>query len=253
MTLHGLRVLNTRPAGQNHALSQAITDAGGIAIEVPTLAIEPTAHDWQTQLPRLTEVQHAIFISSNAVRFFYACIKEPWPTTLQTIAIGEATANALRQQQVVVHHIPPVADSKHLLELPSLQHVNHQTIVLIKGEKGSSDIETRLKARGARLIPLAVYRRRLPKTDPQRMHSLWHDDKVDIILFTSEEAMRNLLTMVGKKAHAWLCNTPCLVISERLATAAYQLGMQTIIISRYDTILKTLEHFNQGLIHDHQQ
>ena len=33
--LNGLRILNTRPYGQNAALSQAIADAGGVAIECP--------------------------------------------------------------------------------------------------------------------------------------------------------------------------------------------------------------------------
>jgi len=253
--LQGIRILNTRPKEQSIPLSQAIREAGGISIDFPTLVIEREPSNWLENLPNLTEVHHAIFISANAVDHFYAALKQlglPWPSTIRTIAIGKATALALTNRDIRVDQTPAIADSDHLLQLSALKDIRNQTILLIKGVGGRMDITRTLLQRGAKLVSLDVYRRALPVVSQQTTHSLWHDTEVDIILFTSQQAMHNLFTLLGQDARAWLCRTPCLVISERLAEAASLLGIQTIVISSYDTLLSTLEHFNKGLIHDKQ-
>ncbi len=253
--LRGLRVLNTRPLEQGKILSQAIHEAGGTSVDFPTLAIEPVSTDWLEALPSLSEVQHAIFISSNAAQHFCAKLKDRglrWPSTIQTTAIGKASAAALVKWGIRVDNTPSKADSEHLLQLDSLQDVRNQTILLIKGEGGREEITNTLLQRNANVISVEVYRRILPTANPQYTHSLWHDNVVDIILFTSQQAMNNLFILLKEDAHTWIRRTPCLVISERLAEEASQLGIQTIIVSHYDTIVSALEFYNQGLTHDKQ-
>lgn len=246
--LDGLRVLNTRPLEQGLLLSKAICDAGGISIDLPAMVIEPTANDWLKFLPNVATIHHAIFISTHAIHYFFETIKQQglaWPTTINTIAIGNASAAKLEKWKIRVDAIPSIADSDHLLQLDALQQVKNQTIILIKGEDGRADIANTLSTRGANLMPLDVYRRILPSVPTQQIHSLWHDNVVDIILFTSQQAMHNVFTLFGTEARAWLHRTPCLVISERLAKVAVMYGMKTIIVSRYDEILNTLEHYNE--------
>ncbi len=93
----------------------------------------------------------------------------------------------------------------------------------------------------------------MPKLNSGQLYSLWHNKAVDIILFTSQQAMHNIFTLFGEDAHAWLCSVPCLVISERLKNEAALLGIQTIIVSTPETILTTLYEFNQGLIDGRKQ
>ena len=248
MNLRGLRILNTRPLEKGQALHQAICDVGGVSIDLPALTIEPTANEWLKNLPNLNHINQAIFISSNAVTYFYLALEQKqltWPATINTTAIGNTTAATLAKWQIHVDHVPSIADSEHLLQLNPLQHVKNQTILLVKGEGGRMDITKTLLARGANLISVNVYRSILPNTEQKFIHSLWHDDQVDIILFTSQQAMHNIFTLFGEAARVWLCSKPCLVISERLAEAAFTLGMRTIIVSRYDTILNTLEQYNK--------
>ncbi len=249
-TLQGLRILNTRPLHQGRALSQAIHDAGGISIDFPTLTIEPTSDDWLKHLPTIANIHSAIFISANAVHYFYQALQKSqlkWSASIKNIAIGKASAAALEKYKIHAHHIPAVADSRHLLQLDVLQKINHQTILLVKGEGGLSAISDTLLQREAHLISLAVYRRTLPIVIPQIAHALWHDNAVDIILFTSQQAIHNLFKLLGEDARTWLCNTPCLVISPRLAEEASLLGIQTIINCDYNAILVTLEHYNQRI------
>ncbi|HBI21004.1 MAG TPA: uroporphyrinogen-III synthase [Legionella sp.] len=244
--LNGLRVLNTRPSKQGEALNQAIRDAGGLPIDLPALLIEPTPHDWLPQLPALASIQHALFISANAVDYFFARLTEaamPWPAGICVTAMGTATAAALSQQRIQVHQVPAIADSEHLLTLDALQQIENDTVLLIKGASGRTLITETLLARRARLISLDVYRTQPPLFDRTEINSLWQDDALDIILFTSEQAMRNLLDAFAGKGQSWFCSKPCLVISERLATVGASLGMKCIHLCHHDTILTALKGF----------
>ena len=225
----GLRILNTRPLGQNEALSQAISDAGGIPIECPALAIEPVDNDWWRALGDLASIDWALFISTNAVQFCFERI-QVWPESIRVAAVGQATANALRHRGVRVDEVPLFASSEDLLNLEAMQHVHDKTILLVKGENGRPLLADTLTQRGAIVRPLVVYRRILPVVDPVNIESLWHDDAVDAIVFTSEEAMHHLFQLFGQKAYDWLRSKPCYVKSERLAKAAADLGIITIII-----------------------
>jgi len=252
-TLQGLRVLNTRPAEQNKTLSYAIQNAGGISIELPTIVIEPLRPDWLKTLPDLSDVDHAVFVSANAIKYYFLAAKQlVWPSSITVTAIGQASADELTTRGIPIHHTPIDADSEHLLRLDHLQQIQNQTVMLIKGEKGRPLIEKTLRSRGADVIPVAVYRRELPKTNSLQTNLLWHDNAVDIILFTSQQSMYNLFTLFGEKARDWLCSKPCLVISERLAESASQLGMQTIIVCRHHSLLNTLEQYIKGRTNDKQ-
>lgn len=250
--LHGLRVLNTRPLEQGIALSRAIEEEGGTAIVCPALDIHPTDKKWIASLPNLNEVDQAIFISANAVNYCFAALQEEqifWPPTIQIIAIGQATSNALLKKGIQVSAIPEIATSEHLLQLEIMQRVDDKTILIFKGNGGRALISDSLIKRGANLSLLNVYTRQIPSLSTTFLDSLWQNNIVDIILFTSQQAMQNIFYLLGKNARHWLCTIPCLVISERLATIATSMGLQTIIISKPEAILETLQQFNQGLIH----
>jgi len=246
--LKGLRVLNTRPYEQGLQLSAAINALGGIAIEFPAIAIQPTEHLWLKRLPALENVHQAIFISTNAVNCFYEALQKHdihWPNTINTLAIGNATAHALKNWNTSINSVPSRADSEHLLKLEALHDVKNQTIILVKGEGGRVEIAETLAERGANLIALSVYQRTLPKPSPQKTRALWHDDAVDIILITSEQSAENIFTLFGKDANDWLCNKPWIVISERIALALSKLGIKAITVSDYDKILSSLEHYHK--------
>ena len=250
--LRGLRVLNTRPLGQSEALSLTIEKAGGVAISCPALTIVPTLFSWVETLPNLDKTDKAIFTSANAVHYFFKALstaKIIWPAHIKTIAIGKATATRLEHSQIRVDFIPDMADSEHLLALAPLQEVIHQNILLVKGEGGREMIAGKLRQNGAWLTVLDVYKRCPPKIDHKEIETLWRNDAVDIILFTSHQAMQHIFNLFGMQAKAWLCHKPCLVISQRLAEAAADIGCKSILVCRPETIIDALHQFTQGFIH----
>lgn len=246
--LKGLRVLNTRAGDAGWLLHQHIHNLGGQSIDFPILSILPTPTTWLTRLPPLPEVKQAIFVSQNAVEHFFNVLKQQdikWPSSIQAISIGEATATALRKWHIPSEK-PLMADSEHLLALNSLQKINKQTLLLVKGIGGRPEITDTLSQRGANLIVFEVYQRGLPQIDPQKSKALWHENQVDIILITSVQALNNLITLLSDAGRHWLYHKPCLVISPRIAEAATQLGLKQLIVCPYNEILIALKHYAEN-------
>ena len=242
--LKGLRILNTRPSDQAVKLSMLITQHGGYSIERPMLAIQATDNTWVKKIPTLTSIHQAIFVSPNAVQYFFKTMApNTWPASIYTTAIGSATANALTTNHLQVHQIPKQADSEHLLKLNHFKHIAQQNILLVKGKGGLSILSDYLSAHRANLIEVNVYERTAPNIPQDELDYLWQTDAIDVIIITSQEAMQNLFTLFGKKAYAWLCQKPFFVLSDRLAHIARSYGVTTVIISHHDTLLSTIEAY----------
>ncbi|TAL62652.1 MAG: uroporphyrinogen-III synthase [Legionella sp.] len=251
-TLNGLRILNTRPIGAAKTLTHELIEAGGLVIECPTLAIQEKSADWVNHLPALQSIQHAIFISPNAVHFAFKHLQEQqitWPKSINLIPIGQATANALKEQGLFCNDIPSLSNSEHLLELPALKHVQDQSVLLFKGVGGRPLIEEVLGHRGAKVFTQLLYERVMPRLNPEWLELIWRNNQVDIILLTSEQSIENLFKLFGKEASSWLQTKPCLVISDRLAHSASIFGIQNIIKSHPEKIINTLFDYSQGLFH----
>lgn len=255
-SLLGLRVLNTRPKDQAQALTKAITQAGGIVIACPTLAIQAVSHQGATHWPDLNAIDKAIFISSNAVRFCFDALKSQgldWPYHIKVIAIGLSTAKALTTYGVTVAEMPAMPDSESLLTLNSLQAVKNQAVLLVKGKGGRPLIENCLVERGARIFTLDVYERVLPNIEPSWLDSLWKNDLVDVILITSEGSLMNLLQLFGEDARPWLESKTYCVISQRLAQSASALGLRKLIVSHPNHMMDALFEYYKGLTHGQAQ
>ncbi|WP_454782784.1 uroporphyrinogen-III synthase [Legionella sp. WA2022007384] len=242
-SLHGLRVLNTRPQDQAQQLSQSIHKVGGVVIALPALEIRATNNDWLNLLPDLNKVDQAIFISANAVHYCFTQLNRQhikWPSSIHVIAIGQGSAAALQKFGIQVHAIPNIPDSEHLLALNTLQQPAKQNVLLFKGEGGRPLIEEQLIQRGANLITLKVYQRVIPQISRKLLESIWRDDLVDIILLTSEQSLHNLFKLFEKEAQEWLRNKKWLLISERLAQVASTMNIKNIKVCNPNQIINAL-------------
>ncbi len=250
--LKGLCILNTRPTEQSKRLSKQILTAGGTSVELPSLIIQATDIDWFTQLPLIDSIHQAIFTSPNAVHFFFNVLeqkKHHWPQKITIIAVGHATSAALADHHIRVHHLPTIADSEHLINLDTLARINNEKILLVKGIGGRTLIAETLKQRGAELYCVNVYQRINTVLSDSQTHSLWQNNKVDIILFSSKQGMLSLFEQLDEQGKSWLRNKPCFVMSERLANEARMLGITRIFVSNYDNLLQSFHDYNQGLIY----
>jgi uroporphyrinogen-III synthase len=220
--LAGVRVLITRPYAQSVTLAQAVRADGGEARVLPLIDIRPLTDPTRLDalLATLDEYDLAIFISPNAVEHALARLAacgRHWPATLPIAAIGAGTAQALAARGLTAGIVPRGRfDSEGLLAEPALQSVNGQRVLILRGEGGRALLADTLAARGAAVTYAECYRRAAPAAEPQAANWL-APGAIDVAVFTSGEAIDNLLALYGDAGRRLLRDTQVLVVSERLA------------------------------------
>ncbi len=228
--LHGLGVLVTRPAHQAEALCRMIETAGGRAIRFPVLAIAPPLDGGPALalVQRLAHYNLAVFISPNAVELGLDLIEAQGglPPGLRLAVVGEGSGRALRARLGRGPDLQPAQrfDSEGLLALPELQQVAGWRVVVFRGDGGRELLGQTLRERGATVDYAEVYRRERPAVDTAALAAELARGAVDIVAVTSSEGLRNLLALAGADNAARLRRLPLVVVSERTAALAQELG-----------------------------
>ena len=110
--LEGLGIVITRPRAAAESLAAELAREGARPIVFPALAIEEAtdAAALDRALAELPGAGLAIFVSANAVEqgLEKARARGPWPPGLPVAAIGDATAEALRNSGFPEVISPPV-------------------------------------------------------------------------------------------------------------------------------------------------
>ncbi|NIR29790.1 MAG: uroporphyrinogen-III synthase [Gammaproteobacteria bacterium] len=232
--LQGLRVVVTRPAHQADTLAATLEAAGAQVIRFPALDIAE-ALDPRPALAlvdRLETFDIVVFTSPNAVARGTALVRSrrSWPPAPRIAAVGSGTARALAELGLHAHIVPDGSyGSEGLLAQPALQHgdVEGRAVLIIRGEGGRDLIARTLSERGARVESAIVYRRVRPALDPERLLAPARRGEVDALIVTSGEALRNLFDMMDPAGRAWLRETPLVVVSERAAALAREMGVRS--------------------------
>ncbi|MFZ5588270.1 MAG: uroporphyrinogen-III synthase [Pseudomonadota bacterium] len=229
--LDRVRVLVTRPAHQAQRLRELIEARGGQVLLFPVLDIVEAENSATLDdiITRLDEFDIAIFISANAVNQGVSLIlgRRALPPHLKLATVGQRTAKELEQYGLCADICPSGKfNSEALLALDEMHDVRGKNIVIFRGEGGREFLADTLRERGAQVEYAEVYRRAKPQGDSGALlHALMHRD-VDIVTVTSNEGLRNLFDLAGSEAQPQLRQLPLVVISERQAELARELGFQ---------------------------
>lgn len=228
------RIVVTRPAGQADALVAAIAGAGGTAVRFPVLAVQACSDTRHLTAiaDQLGAFDLAVFVSPNAVKYALSCLLErhAWPPGLLAATVGKASERALARFGVTRVIAPQTRfDSEALLELPELKQVSGKRVVIFRGDAGRELLGDTLKERGALVEYVACYQRTKPDLDPAPLLQLWADRRLDGIIVTSSEGLRNLCEMVGPPGQAALATTPLFLPHARIAEQARALGLRCIV------------------------
>ncbi len=206
-----ITLLNTRPKHQSDSLNKMLAEQGIASISLPTLDIHLNlnaiieAH-FTNQMAAFDKV---IFISRNAVDGFIqqkqlSSVKHLFENA-QFYAIGKATQQAGIEANIELQTLSNSAfDSEHLLAHESMQNIEAENILLVKGVGGRNLLAECLTERGSNLTALEVYER----VPAQFSATQWHvflDSETPVLLITSL-ASWSALTM-HLKTH-YLVKTP---------------------------------------------
>lgn len=232
--LSGLHVLNTRPAHQAVELSTALRDAGARVSELPLIEIRTLEPDAEARslLLDLDRCDAVFFVSANAARLGLDAVAgfwPQWPLGVCVYAVGARTAAVLHDAALSVS-VPAQADSEGLLAMPELQDMHGRRCLVFRGDGGRELLPETLRARGARVDVLALYRRVLPADATAQWQAL-HRDTPQLVILTSPDALRHWQRIAGEDALApqWL------VVSARMRAQAEAAGARVIEASGADT------------------
>ena len=231
--LRGLSVLVTRPADQAEKLCGMIEAAHGRPLRFPAMEILPADKPEAARqlFGAITPDTLLVFVSVNAVVHAFPLLPEALPLDLQIAAIGRATAAALEEYGLPATLIPEQRfDSEGLLGLDALQDMQGQHVIIVRGNGGRELLKQKLEKRGATVVYAEVYERHIPERSADNLVHGW-TQLVDAVTVTSSEMLDNLLQMLGEQGRELLRETPLVVLSERTAGHAFELGCRKVWVT----------------------
>jgi uroporphyrinogen-III synthase len=213
-----ISILITRPLFSAHRLAEKIKAETKHIQPVIFPVIEIIDADLPLDLSCISCIDMIIFISPIAVEksgFSLSKLRDD----IKIFAIGKGTAEKIQQHDWRGEVIFPQAkfNSEALLDLNELKEIKNKKILICKGEGGNTLLSETLRARGANVRKINVYKRILPK--PAALPDL---NMIDLILCTSQESMNNLICLLGESVK----QKRLLVSSEKLKTLAKTLGFK---------------------------
>jgi uroporphyrinogen III methyltransferase/synthase len=208
-SLAGLRVLVTRPRHQAAGFITLLEQAGAVPLVVPTIAIvDPVS--WgptDAAIRQLDGYDWLIFTSVNGVHFFLRRLAERGisPATLQgrpIICIGPKTAAALAEFGIDTRVLPDRYQAEGLLEALNGTTVAGLRFLLPRAEKAREILPETLRARGATVDVVAVYRTVFPPASARRLDALLDgtEPPPDLLTFTSSSTVGNLVKYCDERA-----------------------------------------------------
>lgn len=226
----------TRPRHQAARLCHLVEACGGRVVLFPVLEIIDIEDSGPARalIRRLDEFDLAIFVSANAVHKAAPMIaaRGGLPARLRVAAIGRRTAEVLQAHGLRAGIQPQDGHtSEALLALPEMQHVQGKKVVIFRGAGGRELLGEALTRRGAQVSYAELYRRVRPEYESAALARVLEENKIVVIVVTSNEGLRNLFEMAGAEGQPLLRHTRLVVMSARNAECARNLGLGAAVVA----------------------
>lgn len=246
-----MSILVTRPSPSGEQLVSRLRALGQVAWHFPLIEFSPGR-----ELPALTDALVALregdllfALSQHAVTFAHARLQQAgrlWPTAPRYFAIGRTTALALHTASGIDVRYPTDREiSEVLLQLPELQTIAGKRALILRGNGGRELLGETLTRRGADVTFLECYQRCAKHYDGAQEAMRWQARGVNTLVVTSGEMLQQLWTLVPLwYRENWLLRCRLLVVSERLANLAQEMGWNDIRIADNadnDALLRALQ------------
>lgn len=233
-----MKVLVTRPRLFADSLCKSIKNDGMTPILYPTIEIipNPLIDFLKEQILSLQLCDLAIFCSRPAAIYGMKAIRSilVYPPRLLWMALGPGTAEELYQQgisSVLVPRFPPF-ESESLLALHELQDIKGKQIALFRGNEGRTVLRETLTERGANVIEIPVYQRRLPRKETLQRLTISDEGLPDVVITCSIDALKNLQILMDAKIWQALKSRPFIMVGLRMDAFAANLGIRSRILAK---------------------
>ncbi|MCI1898680.1 MAG: uroporphyrinogen-III synthase [Enterobacter sp.] len=246
-----MSILVTRPSPAGEQLVSRLRTLGQVAWSFPLIEFSP-GRELPTLFDHLSTLQEGDLVfalSQHAVEFAHAHLQQhahTWPIAPRYFAIGRTTALALHTVSGIDVRYPLDREiSEVLLQLPELQTIAGKRALILRGNGGRELLGETLTARGADVTFCECYQRCAKYYDGAQEAMRWKARGVNTLVITSGEMLHQLWSLVPEwYRDNWLLRCRLLVVSERLANLARELGWQDILIAENadnDALLRALQ------------
>lgn len=227
MGLEGHRILLTRARGENATLGRILETAGVETVEIPTIEIRPP-ESW-TSPDRVLEKTYdwVVFTSAHGLEAFRG--RYPRYPLPRVAVVGPQTASRARALGIDIALVPSDYRVEGLLEeLPG--DLAGLRFLVPRGDLADAALPDTLRARGAEVDAVVVYRTVVPETGRDTLREELGDHRIDCVTFTSGSTVRNLASMLGvADTRPYLAATKVAVIGPVTRAAVESLGCEVAI------------------------
>lgn len=230
-------VVITRPVGGGRALAAALRRHGAVPLWLPALSLR-TVTDSKTARADLRAGLRAdvvVFTSPAAVHFAKQLQHLQMPRQSTVIAVGVATAAAVRRVGIRSALVPKRQDSEGVLALDALQSVAGLNVAVIGATGGRGLLQRALTARGAKLHDVHVYRRVPARLDRRHFAPLCKAPQPLYVLISGARTLKLLRNMLPESAWARIRAATIVASSARVQHAARGAGCRDVVRARSAT------------------
>ncbi|MBF7982245.1 MULTISPECIES: uroporphyrinogen-III synthase [Rahnella] len=233
-----MTILVTRPSPGGEALVSRLRTLGRVAFHSPLIEFAPG--NQLAMLPNLLSSlnqQDLVFVlSQHAVNYADRALRQAavrWPDNLNYYAIGRTTGLLFhRVSSLPVLYPQDGETSEMLLNLPTLRRLEGKKALILRGNGGRELLAETLTERGVDVTYCECYQRSPIHYDASEQSAQWQRAGIDTLVVTSGEMLQQLYQLVPDYyRNSWLLRCNLVVVSERLATLARQLGWSAIRVA----------------------
>ncbi len=224
LPLHGVRVLVTSPSAKQPELLSLLRALGADAAGFPCIRTEPLPAG---RLP-LEDADALAFTSAAGVDAFFSLLRAEGRDARalagkKIFCVGPKTAAACGAHGILADFAPAVADGEHLGRALAARGEAGpgKRFLLLRAESASPELPALLRASGAQVTELPVYR-----TLPAAAGEIPDPAGFDWIAFTSASAVASFAQALGRTD---LSGMRALCIGEKTAARARALGMTALV------------------------
>jgi uroporphyrinogen-III synthase len=241
------RILVTRSGDAGRALAERVAALGFETLHLPLIELAPAEDPdaLDRAVTALLPVDGVILTSAEAVRQAQHRGLLARLGQVDLVVPGRGTAELLDSLGVGPVHWPDrgTGGSEGMLMLPALQAVEGRHWLILAAEGGRRLLDEQLRARGAKVSRLNVYRRLPLAPTPEALDALEGCESW-VALLASGGALEQLHHALPQ--HLWqrLCQGTMVAPSARVADMAHSLGARRVVLSAGasdEEMLATLE------------
>lgn len=222
-----MTVLLTRPSGRSDGLAARLRAAGIGVHVVPTVETEPDPAAIAVLAERLQDADWLVVTSPAGAEIVAEVLLQRTPPGLRLAAVGEATAAVLEEAGHRVDLVPAGATGKALAAaLASATDLTGQRLVLARADAAGSDLPNALRAAGATVEEVAIYRTvEAPVASFEPLARALADPALAGVVVASGSAVRGLVRLAGD---ASLSSTRVVSIGPTTSDAVRAAGLQLV-------------------------